>query len=158
MNDEILAQLRDRLHYNPTTGIFTWKKTPKHGSVKAGDCAGNVNKGYLRIDVNGRSILAHRIAWYFVTGEWPTQDIDHINRNRSDNRFENLRHVSRSANAFNGKLNKLNSSGLKGISFDKSADRWKAYIGDAIYLGSSKDFFEACCLRKSAENVSGNLH
>src|SRR5210317_1529750 len=46
MNYEILAQFRDRLHYNPTTGIFTWKKTPKHGSVKAGDCAGNVNKGY----------------------------------------------------------------------------------------------------------------
>lgn len=91
-------ELKESLHYDPDTGIFTWRKSK--GPAKKGTVAGKIYKShpYIKIGVCRHSIDAHRLAWLYVYGEWPTMDIDHINRDPTDNRICNLRHVSRSEN------------------------------------------------------------
>jgi hypothetical protein len=115
------------LDYNPETGIFIWKvKTKTRGK---GEIAGNANwRGYVSIWINASPYYAHRLAWAIHHGEWPIGDIDHINENKSDNRISNLRVASRSENMFNRGSNKNNTSGIKGVSFCKSTNRWRAQI------------------------------
>ncbi len=82
--------------------------------------------------------------------EWPNI-IDHINRDGTDNRIENLRSISNAENQRNRSIFKTNKTGINGVVFDCKSNTYKIYIGDKMYLGSTKDFFEACCIRKSAE-------
>lgn len=89
------------LAYDRDTGAITWKKQP-HQGIAIGTFAGQPRKdGYLQISFRGRKILSHRIAWVIETGQWPSMEIDHINRVRHDNRFKNLRDVSHSENIRN---------------------------------------------------------
>ncbi len=88
--------LRERLSYCPTTGVLRWKVGPN-----AGKPAGGVKSGYVRIAISGVNVFAHRAAWAITHGKWPNEVIDHINRNRQDNRLENLRDVSGTENARN---------------------------------------------------------
>lgn len=83
----------DALFYCPTTGGFRWWKTGRY--------AGGAKDGYVIIRVFGRNFPAHRLAWLLHTGEWPTGVVDHINRNRADNRASNLRDVTPTENARN---------------------------------------------------------
>ena len=123
-----VKQLFNYLHYDPKTGVFTWKvNTARSGKI--GEIAGNVNfRGYRSIWINGLPFLAHRLAWAMSYGEWPALDIDHINQNKSDNRICNLRHASRSENMFNRGKNKNNTSGIKGVTFCKCTGKWRAQI------------------------------
>ena len=101
MNQNSLSQkyLREALHYDPDTGIFTWKVATA-SCVKVGAEAGCVkNDGYRAIGMGGKSYKAHRLAWLYVHGEWPKEQIDHINHIRTDNRMENLRPASGGENA-----------------------------------------------------------
>lgn len=121
---------REVLDYNPLTGLFKWKSRqiyrgrfthirnnfPTVGALSKKD-------GYIRIQFGGRPELAHRIAWLWMTGEWPKQDIDHINRKRADNRWHNLRELSRSKNCRNRKYNQR-----AGVHFDKEIKKWRVYI------------------------------
>lgn len=93
-----LAQLQARLHYDPTTGLFTWRV--KQGKRGKGQLAGALNRtnGYVYIGLMHGEYLAHRLAWFYMTGRWPVADVDHINRHRDDNRWANLRGASRSEN------------------------------------------------------------
>jgi HNH endonuclease len=120
------AWLQERLSYNPETGSFTWKSHRK--STQIGKTAGAVARnGYRRIKLGQRDRLAHRLAWLYVYGVMPAGDIDHINRNRADNRIENLRLANRSQNGANARLWKSNTSGLRGVRrFHK---KWRATIG-----------------------------
>jgi hypothetical protein len=95
-------RLREVLDYDPQTGAFTWKQNVAR-NVKAAQSAGNDQGtgGYLRIRIDKRLYAAHRLAWLFMTGVWPTNQIDHINQNRRDNRFVNLRDCPRQANSHN---------------------------------------------------------
>lgn len=88
--------LRERLSYCPTTGVIRWKDGPN-----AGKPAGHEKSGYLRIAFGGVNVFAHRAAWAITHGKWPDDVIDHINRDRKDNRLENLRDVSGLENARN---------------------------------------------------------
>lgn len=107
---------------------MTWIRTAR--VVKAGDVAGVLDsRGYRQIGVGGRVYLAHRLIWAYVTGVWPTTLIDHINGNRDDNRWDNLREATPSENKANSKLMRTNTSGLKGAFFRKDIGRWVATIG-----------------------------
>lgn len=135
------VELKKLLSYDASTGLFTWKL--RRQGVRQGSLAGyKNNSGYVRISLHGRFYLAHRLAWLYVHGYVPKGEIDHINRIRDDNRIENLREASRTLNALNTGEYKNNSSGSKGVYFNKSANKWQAQImvsGKRVYLGLYDD-------------------
>lgn len=132
------SELKELLDYDACTGIFMWKK--KRKGIKVGKPLGSCNgRGYLRITVSGKSEYAHRLAWLYVYGAWPSKTVDHINGNRSDNRIENLRLASYSENNQNKKYAQSNSnSKALGVCWHKKANKWQAHIcvdGKRKYLG-----------------------
>lgn len=120
--------LKDLFDYNPETGVFKHIKARR--GVKQWSIAGTLcHTNYINISANGKIYQAHRLAWLYVYGEFPNKQIDHINGNGSDNRIANLRLATMNENQFNKKLAKNNTSGVKGITWDKYKKKWKAYIG-----------------------------
>ena len=121
------AELLRWLDYNPQTGLFHWK----HGR-RAGMLAGSkMSKGYWSLRLggrNGRAVLAHRVAWFYVTGEWPGLEVDHADLNKTNNIFTNLRLATHSQNNVNRGLMVTNTSGFKGVFFDGAL--WVAQIGE----------------------------
>jgi hypothetical protein len=111
-------------------------------------------KGYVIIRVDNNVYKAHRLAWLYVYGEWPDGEIDHINRNKSDNRIENLRVVTRSQNQMNIAAYSNNSAGIKGVVWHEGRQHWRAYIkidGQLIDLGHFSDIDDAKQARLEAE-------
>ena len=87
------SELKSLLHYDPETGLFTWI-APLSNRVQVGDVCSTVAPiGYILIGVRGQKLYAHRLAWLYMTGEWPENQIDHINCVKTDNRWANLREV-----------------------------------------------------------------
>lgn len=114
-----MESFKDQLSYDPDTGEIHWKISS--GKRKAGDRAGSLMKsGYMQLGINGWVYKAHRIAWYLYYGEWPDGDIDHVNRDRADNRIENLRIVSKRQNTQN--------SGVFNEGTGKHNGKWRARI------------------------------
>jgi hypothetical protein len=112
------------------------------------------NNGYRYVEISGITYLEHRLIWVYLTGVFPKDQLDHINKNRSDNRFSNLREVGNSENQRNTTLRKSNKTGIMGVHTRSDNGKWSARInhnGGRYTLGSFDDFFEACCARKSAE-------
>ena len=134
-----LEELEQLLDYDPETGIFRWKISK--GSMSAGAQTG-IKKAhrYAMIRINGRSFLAHRIAWYLLYKEDPKElSIDHINGNGHDNRACNLRLATHSQNLCNRIAQANNSSGYKGVCFHKASAKWAAAIhvkGRHLWLGT----------------------
>lgn len=130
-------EARQLLNYDPETGTFTWRVG--RGSARAGSAAGTPKgNGYAVIKIYGKNYSAHRLAWLLTHGVWPENQIDHINGRRDDNRLCNLRLATWSENNRNAKRRSDNTSGVKGVSFDKARDRWLARIktdGYDRYLG-----------------------
>lgn len=121
-------ELSEELHYNQATGKFI-RRIARSNSVKIGEEAGNVGgTGYRHIYVNGRRFLAHRLAFLYVTGEFPIGEVDHINGERSDNRWTNLRAVSNVQNSRNQKKPVTNTSGHIGVCWHSAASKWMAQI------------------------------
>ena len=154
---ELTAEkLRSVLHYEPETGIFTWKVRTST-CVKVGDAAGCPGGGgYLLISVQSRLYRAHRLAWLYVYGEWPKDQLDHINRNRSDNRISNLRDVSTKQNQQNAGKRSDNTSGHAGVSWYKRISKWQAKITHNqkdVHLGYFATIEAAIAARKAAEKL-----
>lgn len=129
--------VKDLLSYNQQTGVFTWNVT-LNGNAKKGEVAGCVtSKGYVNVSILGRQYKAHRVAWLYVYGAWPTGLIDHIDGKRSNNAILNLRDVTQKINSQNIKLHqKRNKSGFLGVVKNRSV--WQAKIvanGERFYLG-----------------------
>lgn len=148
-------ELKEFLHYDPETGIFTWAKS-NNTSIKVGGLAGCImNCGYLRIGINKKQHLAHRLAWLYVTGKMPKNLIDHINGNRSDNRFCNLREATNAENMQNiTKLPTTNKSGVLGVCWHKQRQKWYTQImanGKKIYVGIYDTIEEAKIARLQAK-------
>jgi HNH endonuclease/AP2 domain len=138
--------LKGIINYNPDTGIFTRIKTTRN--VKSGDVAGHLTiHGYIAICVGGRKYSAHRLAWLYMTGEWPKDQIDHINCVRNDNRFVNLREATNSANQQNIKNPRSdNKSGLLGAFFDPKSNKYTSRIKinkKRFYIGTFNTANEA---------------
>jgi hypothetical protein len=134
------SKLRELLDYNATTGKFRWRTTGKgRCRINGGDQPGYIgNHGYRSIGVLGREYLAHRLAWLYVYGDWPSKFTDHINLNKLDNRITNLRAASKSQNSANRRAPKSNTSGFKGVCWSWIANKWLAGImvnGKAQHLG-----------------------
>jgi hypothetical protein len=120
-------EVRRLLKYEPDTGTFYWGVDTWNTSV--GDIAGSrQSRGYWHIKINRRLYMAHRLAWLFVTGEWPIGHVDHINGNRSDNRFANLRIATGSENAWNSSIRSNNACGYKGVHYKKAIKKFVAQI------------------------------
>jgi hypothetical protein len=112
-----IEHLRSSFSYDADTGVFTWVSHKKRPDLIGKIAGTRHSSGYWSIAVHNRKQLAHRLAWAYVTGEWPTQHIDHINGNKLDNRFCNLRQVTRFGNLQNmRKATKANKIGLLGVS------------------------------------------
>lgn len=117
------ARLKELLHYDPETGIFTWKVARGFGPTRRnpGDVAGAVyGNGSHYIVVDRQSHPSHRLAFLWMTGAWPEHDVDHINGDRLDNRWINMHN--------RGRANKNNKSGLLGVSWSKQKSNWIAQI------------------------------
>lgn len=126
-------RLEHILDYNAGTGIFIWKDRkewpPETRSKYLGKEAGYRNKdGYVFIGVDGTQFPAHRLAWIYITGENPREQIDHKDLCPSNNAFSNLRKASMCQQRYNTGLYKTNSSGYKGVALDKNTKKWRAYI------------------------------
>lgn len=154
-------QVRELLDYNPETGRFTWRIAPR--GHKAGSQAGCIDSyGYVVIRIAGAGHKAHRLAWLIAYGEWPDDQVDHINGDRSDNRIANLRDVSRLTNRQNMRRAQAdNRSGLLGVSLTNN--RCKASIrsggknhhlgyfaspeaAHAAYVAAKRQTHEGCTL------------
>ena len=166
---ELLRQLLD---YNPETGGLSWRQRSPElfetGSRSAEWRANNWNAknagrpaftandgwGYKTGAVFGRLLKAHHVAWAYMTGGWPVLDIDHINGDRSDNRWVNLREVSRAVNLRNAKRKSTNTSGHNGVRWRADCGKWRAEItldGRNTHLGYFADLESAVAARKAAE-------
>jgi len=134
-NDLTAEQLRKLLHYNPATGVFTWR-TSGFG-MKRGNVAGKEwnyaksNLFYWRIGIIKKRYYAHRLAWLYVYGVWPSYEIDHIDGNGLNNCINNLREAKRHENMQNV-IFKTNKSGYIGVSWSKIAKKWQAQISNKL--------------------------
>jgi len=117
--------VREYISYNPDTGILIRRK--HRCSTEIGKEVGfKTDRGYMKCKILGKRYLIHRVVWLYMTGEFPSNQIDHINHDRSDNRWCNLRTATGSQNQHNRRLSKNNKSGVNGVF--ASGDRWIAQV------------------------------
>jgi hypothetical protein len=164
-------ELRQLLRYEPETGKLYWLERPLEmfrdewlGKAWNTRWAGEEglatpdSYGYLRGEIHGVSFFAHRVAWALTHGDWPIEQIDHINGQRDDNRIANLRCVSHAENQKNSALRKDNTTGRTGVHWHKKCGKWVAVIGvdgRPLHLGYFERFEDAVAAREKAEIEHG---
>ena len=127
-SDLTAERLRALLHYDADTGLFTWRVS-RGRSAKAGGVAGNVVDGYVKIMVDGRTYTASRLAFFYTTSAWPAGEVDHIDADRANNRFVNLRDVPHAVNVQNQRKARSTSKvGLLGVSKHHRSNLYRARI------------------------------
>lgn len=161
------------LRYEPTTGRLFWRKRAEDMFTDGGHSAAHtcakwnsrfagkealtkVNLGYRCGRLNYRYVLAHRVIWKLMTGEEPVE-VDHIDGDRANNRWKNLRHVTSAGNNRNAARRSDNTSGVVGVVWHKRRRKWMAGTsigGKYQFLGLFNDFDEAVAARKAAERLS----
>jgi hypothetical protein len=155
-------RLKDLLNYDPETGVFAWRERSKN-RVKAGETAGSLqSKGYLQIRIDGRQYLAHRLVWLWMTGEWPTHYIDHVDGNNLNNRFANLRDVTNSVNQQNQRrASKDSKTGFLGVRQHHGKFQARIYLdGKVTHLGrftAPEQAYAAYVAAKRVHHVGNTL-
>lgn len=132
------AEIKTILHYDPMSGAFRWRLPPTfaHSPWDLAGC--KTSNGYIRIRINNVLHYAHRLAWMYVHGCNPTSLVDHIDRNPQNNALQNLRLATPKQNNENTSINTKNTSGFRGVSFNKQRGKWSAYVkhnGKKHHLG-----------------------
>jgi len=152
VTQELLKKL---LSYNPDTGVFTWVK--RNGNIAGCPTC----RGYVRISICRKTYRAHRLAWLYTHGSFPDNQIDHINGVRNDNRIINLRQATNTQNQQNKKISINNTSGIKGVCWHKTENKWIARIyigGKPKRLGCFHDKNEAAAAyQKAAKKYFGEF-
>jgi hypothetical protein len=132
-------RLRELLHYDPETGVFTWIAKRPLSRAAIGSRAGGVAAGgYILIGIDRTRYYGHRLAWLYMTGAWPNDQVDHINLDRGDNQWRNLREATNAQNGANRGAQANNKSGLKRVTWNEECRKWASHIqvnGKAKYLG-----------------------
>jgi hypothetical protein len=151
-------ELRKLLAYDADTGVFVWKVS-RGNDIGVGSAAGSANgrnRKYIR--VNGKKYQAHRLAWLYVYGTWPADQLDHVDGNTLNNCIENLREATNAENCQNRGIRSDNKSGYMGVSWRKDMHKWEAQIqrqGRKYQLG----FFETPEAAHAAYlNAKAELH
>lgn len=122
-------QLKEILHYNLETGKWTWKVRLANRRLIGSQAGTTTVQGYIGISILNKRYLAHHLAWLYMTGEWSKTLIDHINGEKHNNQWINLREANYSQNSANSKLMITNSSGYKGVIFIENKKKcWHARI------------------------------
>jgi hypothetical protein len=153
-------RLRELLFYNPETGVFTWRVDRQRS--RAGTTAGSVmNTGYVRIVIDQQKFFAHRLAFLYMEGSFPEVQVDHIDHDRKNNQWTNLRKATRTENLRNRTIQANNTSGIKGVSRRSKSTKWTAQIvakGRTINLGTFETIEEATKVyRKAGRELHGDF-
>lgn len=156
-----VERLRELLHYDPLTGVFT--RLTKVGGQPVGSVAGSAHiKGYVELRVDGRAYLAHRLAWLYVHGEWPIGKLDHRDTIRTHNWIANLRPATDQQNAQNVNAHRDSRTGIKGVSIHTKSGRFRATIrvqGKQKHLGYFATVEEAsAAYQEAAAKQYGEYH
>lgn len=164
--------LRKLLRYEPETGKLYWRErdarmfknnnassakswNTMYGGKEAGTICG---KGYRSVAIFAKIYIGHRLIWAIQTGRWPSDQIDHIDGEKLNNRLNNLREVSSHINSINARMNSANTSGHAGVYLNKRSSMWCAQIkfkGRTYHLGSSKNINDVIALRQAEEKRLG---
>lgn len=149
------TELKQLFEYRPETGEFICL-TQRAQRCRVGSVAGSIDRstGYLRIRVGAHTYAAHRLAWLYMTGAWPAEQLDHINGEKADNRWENLREATHQQNCFNRKLRRDNTSGHRRVRWNKHCQKWQAFCTrdrKHTHLGLFDTLEEAIAARDAAE-------
>jgi hypothetical protein len=138
-------RLRELLHYDPETGVFTWARN--HSSLaRYGEVAGHRRDRYITIGIDGNNHMAHRLAWLYMTGEHPVDEVDHCDGDVFNNRWVNLRPATRKQNTENRGDHCKNTSGYRGVTWYKKNNKWGASVlhrGRRYFAGLFDDVHEA---------------
>lgn len=165
--------LRELLDYSPETGVFIWRHRDRRwfkndhqfcrwNTLYSGRVAGSKRKNhrvtYRCIAIFDYQYFAHRLAWVYVYGKWPENQIDHINGNGLDNSMKNLRDVTSGENSRNARLRADNTTGVAGVSWHKRLNKYQAKIninGERVHIGTFDSFEDAVEARCSAQRGYG---
>lgn len=145
-------ELKDWLHYNPLTGVFTWIKNDDRSVHKGARAGCRTERGERSIGFKGKEYNAGRLAWLYMYGKWPKR-INHANGILDDDRITNLRNISYQEMQQSSKQYNTNTSGVTGVHWVKNAKKWAAYISDLgrIHLGYFENLDDAVIARYFAE-------
>ena len=155
-------RLKEILEYQCETGDFIWKYRTSN-RIKINDIAGckhttKDGKTYILIRIDSVLYSAHRLAWFYVYGNWPLNEIDHIDGNGTNNKLNNLREATREINSKNIRLRTDNKTGHSGINWREDLRKWRVSIsigGKLKYYGCYKHKVDAVIARKMAEYENG---
>lgn len=155
-----VGRLRELIDYNPDTGSMVWKISTSNRNPVGSEAGTLQSAGYRNVTIDGQRYLAHRLAWFHVYGVWP-KEIDHINRDRTDNRLANLREASRSQNNVNITRRSDNKSGVTGVTWHNGSQKWRAVChvnGKQVQIGMFDSIEEAAtAYAEVAERLHGEF-
>ena len=154
------ARLKQYLSYDPETGIFIRKEPTKGTRVGSviGSKRSKKDNDYIATSIDGEKCYLHRLAFLYMTGSFPKNNVDHINGDKTDNRFANLREATVSQNGMNRPKQSNNKSGYKGVCWEASRNKWKAQIKSRFigYYDTAEEAFKS--YTKEAERIFGEYN
>ena len=149
------ARLRELLVFVPETGEFFWRVN-RGGAARAGMAAGHMRRQYRYIRLGDRDYPVYRLAFLWMTGEWPRDVVDHMDHNPQNNAWSNLRECSHSQNNANRRTPSHNTSGCRGVSLVRSTGKWRAAIGIAGKLRRLGDFTDKYAAARAYDRAAAD--